>query len=46
MSAGQTGFYPEDSRGGWQIIEHTNFNAFKTLKPSDIIIFKNKDAKC
>jgi len=46
IASGQTGIYPEDSPGGWHIIGHTDFNAFKTLKPSDIIIFKNKDAKC
>lgn len=46
IAAGQTGIYPEDSPGGWHIIGHTDFNAFKTLKPSDIITFKNKDTKC
>jgi KipI family sensor histidine kinase inhibitor len=46
IAAGQTGIYPEDSPGGWHIIGHTAFDAFKTLKPSDIIIFKTMDAKC
>jgi KipI family sensor histidine kinase inhibitor len=46
IAAGQTGVYPEDSPGGWHIIGHTDFNAFKTLKPSDIIIFKNKEQAC
>lgn len=46
IAAGQTGVYPENLPGGWHIIGHTDFNAFKTLKASDIIIFKNKDAKC
>jgi KipI family sensor histidine kinase inhibitor len=46
IASGQTGIYPEESPGGWHIVGHTDFNAFKTLKPSDIIIFKNKDAKC
>lgn len=46
IASGQTGIYPEDSPGGWHIIGHTDFNAFKTLKPADIIIFKNKDTKC
>lgn len=46
IASGQTGIYPEESPGGWHIIGHTDFNAFKTLKPSDIIIFKDKDAKC
>lgn len=44
IAAGQTGVYPEDSPGGWHIIGHTDFDDFKTLRPSDIIIFKNKDA--
>lgn len=43
IAAGQTGIYPEDSPGGWHIIGYTDFDNFKFLKPSDIIIFKNKD---
>ena len=43
IAAGQTGIYPEDLPGGWHIIGHTDFDAFKTLRPSDIIRFKNKD---
>ena len=43
IAAGQTGIYPEDSPGGWHIIGHTDFDDFTSLKPSDIIIFKNKD---
>ena len=44
IAAGQTGIYPEDSPGGWHIIGHTNFDAFSTLKPADIITFK--EATC
>jgi len=43
IAAGQTGIYPEDSPGGWHIIGYTDFDDFKSLKPSDIIIFKNKE---
>lgn len=43
IAAGQTGIYPEDSPGGWHIIGYTDFDDFKSLKPSDIIIFKKKD---
>jgi KipI family sensor histidine kinase inhibitor len=43
IAAGQTGVYPEDSPGGWHIIGHTDFDDFASLKPSDIIIFKNKE---
>jgi len=43
IAAGQTGIYPEDSPGGWHIIGHTDFDDFQSLKPSDIIIFKDKD---
>jgi len=43
IAAGQTGIYPEDSPGGWHIIGHTDFDDFRSLKPSDIIVFKNKD---
>jgi len=46
IAAGQTGIYPEDSPGGWHIIGHTDFDAFDTLKPSDIIVFKRKDRRC
>jgi len=46
IASGQTGIYPEDSPGGWHIIGHTDFNDFKILKPSDIIIFKNEDEQC
>ena len=44
IAAGQTGIYPEESPGGWHIIGQTDFDDFALLKPSDIIIFKNKDA--
>jgi KipI family sensor histidine kinase inhibitor len=43
IAAGQTGIYPEDLPGGWHIIGHTDFDAFESLKPSDIINFKAKD---
>lgn len=43
IAAGQTGLYPEDSPGGWHIIGHTDFDDFKSLKPSDRIIFKDKE---
>lgn len=46
IAAGQTGIYPEDSPGGWHIIGYTDFDAFKTLKPSDIITFKDKEQMC
>lgn len=46
IAAGQTGIYPEDSPGGWHIIGHTDFDAFTTLKPADIISFKSKEQKC
>ena len=46
IAAGQTGIYPEDSPGGWHVIGHTDFDDFQRLKPSDIIVFKNKDARC
>ncbi|MFC2073998.1 carboxyltransferase domain-containing protein [Campylobacterota bacterium] len=43
IAAGQTGIYPQDSPGGWHIIGHTDFDDFSSLRPSDIVIFKNKD---
>ncbi len=43
IAAGQTGVYPEDSPGGWHIIGHTDFDDFASLRPSDIIIFKEKE---
>lgn len=45
IASGQTGIYPEDSPGGWNIIGYTDFDDFKALKPSDTIIFKEKDTK-
>lgn len=43
IANGQTGIYSEDSPGGWHIIGYTDFDDFESLKPSDKIIFKNKD---
>ena len=41
IAASQTGIYSENSPGGWHIIGHTDFDAFETLKPSDIIEFRS-----
>lgn len=44
IAAGQSGIYPLDLPGGWHIIGHTDFDKYELLKPSDIIIFKDKNA--
>ena len=41
IAAGQTGIYPEASPGGWHIIGHTDFDAYKTLRPGDTITFRS-----
>ena len=38
----QTGIYPEDSPGGWNIIGRTSPELLKTLRPGDIIKFEER----
>lgn len=40
IGGGQTGVYPQESPGGWNIIGSTDPELLKTLKPGDILKFK------
>jgi len=40
LADAQTAIYPQDSAGGWNIIGHTDFNAFHTLSIGDKIQFE------
>lgn len=40
IGGAQTGIYPEDSPGGWNIIGTTNPSILRTIEPGDTIIFE------
>ncbi|QEN06568.1 allophanate hydrolase subunit 1 [Oceanispirochaeta crateris] len=41
IGGGQTGVYPEESPGGWNLIGRTDPELLKQVEPGDIIIMKN-----
>jgi len=44
IGGGQTGVYPEESPGGWNILGLTDPDLLKPVKPGDTIIFKRLPA--
>ena len=45
IGGAQTGIYPRESPGGWNIVGTTNPADLKRLKPGDTVIFRNGDKK-